>query len=225
MRSRSPSMVHHLSRWHTTLGAGTLSLALGARAVVNAAFAFWLWDSQPSWSHFFDAAAVYLAVDGAIALLSSFVLGSHVLAESPPLLAPATGCDGILRIVAAVALRAFPGLPDFPVTAVAFLGIVGGCAACLATIAITIRLSVWRVRHREHQHGSLAIHEEMDPVFLAGVVALALVVYAFMAGPPVTVEDYRMLGIRWASTLSVAFAIAALGVATAAHRAARRAAR
>jgi hypothetical protein len=109
-------------------------------------------------------------------------------------------------------------LPDFPVTAVAFFGVIGGCAACLATIAVLIRLSVWRSRHRKHVSTPLALHEELDPVLIAGIVALVVVAYAFVAGPPTTAAEYRELGIRWGTTFGVAFAIAAIGVAASAHR-------
>jgi hypothetical protein len=81
---------------------------------------------------------------------------------------------------------------------------------------------VWRARHRQHAAPSLAIHEELDPVLIAGVVALALVAYAFIAGPPVTAADYRAVGMRWGAVLAVAFAVAALGVKSIARSAADR---
>ena len=206
------------SRWQTSVGAGMLALALGGRAAANAGFALWLSNVRPDRGAFFDGAITYLVVDGVIAIVASVILGSHVLEETPRLLGPATAADGVLRLIAAGALFLFPGLPDFPVTAVAFFGIIGGCAACLATIAVTIRLSVWRSRHRAHESTPLAMHEELDPVLIAGIVALAFVAYAFFAGPPATAAEYRVLGIRWGATLAVAFAIAAIGAAASAHR-------
>lgn len=201
-----------VTRFQLSAGHTMLALVLAGRAVINALFALWLWNMKPSWSALFPGGASYLAMDGAAALLAAVVLSFGVLGEAPVLLTGATAADGVVRIVAAIALWKFPGLPDFPVTAVAFFGIVGGCATCLALVSITVRLKVWRARHRAHQSTPLAVHEELDPVFLAGIVALVLVGYGFVAGPPVTAADYRLLGIRWTSALALAFAVAAFGV-------------
>ena len=210
MTSRSTT-VHHVTHRPTAIGRGVLALALGARALVNGLFAAWLWSTAPAWSDFFAGAASYLIMDGALAMLATLLLAINVL-DVPPLLTGATAADGVARVVAGVALRMFPGLPDFPVTAVAFFGVVGGWAACLATAAIVVRASVWHARHHAHRSTPLALHEELDPLVITGIVALGLVAYTFVNGPPVTLADYRSFGMLWTSVLTVAFAIAAFGV-------------
>lgn len=194
------------------VGHGALAFTLLGRAAINATFAFWLWSARPGWSQFFDGAATYLAADGIFALLASTVLAFGVLAEAPRLLIAATTADGVLRIVAAIVLWAFPGLPDFPVTAVAFFGVAGGCAGCLSVAAIIMRVGVWRSRHHAHERTPLFLHEELDPAVVAGLIALAFVGYALVVGPPVTASDYRAFGIAWAAIAAAAFALAALGV-------------
>jgi hypothetical protein len=215
--TRGRARARRLSPFQIVAGHTALALVLAGRAVVNALFALWLWNIKPSWSEFFAGGASYLVMDGVLGVLAAIILSFGVLGEAPVLLTAATGGDGALRILAAVALWTFPGLPDFPVTAVAFFAIIGGCAVCLALVAVTIRIRVWRLRHLAHESTPLAMHEELDPVFLAGIVAVVLVGYAFFAGPPVTAADYRLLGIRWASALAIAFAIAAFGVKAPAH--------
>jgi len=194
-----------------------LSFVLATRAIMNGLFAAWLWSAAPPWSEFFAGASRYLVADGVLAMLTAIFLASNVL-PVPPLLTGATAADGIARVVAGIALRMFPGLPDFPVTAVAFFGVIGGWAACLATAAILIRVSVWRSRHHAHRSTPLAIHEELDPLVVAGILALALVGYAFVMGPPTKLADYRALGIVWTGVLAFAFAVAALGVRGTARR-------
>jgi hypothetical protein len=210
MSSRSAA-APHASHRPTAIGRLLLSLVLGARALANGFFAAWLWSTSPAWSDFFAGAASYLVVDGALAMAAAILLSVNVL-EGPALLTGATAADGVARVAAGVALRMFPGLPDFPVTAVAFFGVVGGWAACVATAAIVVRASVWRARHHAHRSTPLAMHEELDPLVIAGIVALGLVGYTFLNGPPVTLADYRSFGMLWTSVLAVAFASAAVGV-------------
>jgi len=205
---RSP----HVARSPVSTARVALSVILGVRACINAVFASWLWFAEPGRASFFAGAAAYLAVDGIFALAAATLLAFDTLGEAPRALTGATAADGLLRTTAAMALSAFPGLSDFPVTAVILFGIVGSCAACLAITGITIPVSAWLSRRRAHRSEPLAVHEELDPISLAGVVALALVAYAFFAGPPTTAAEYRALGIRWASALAVAFTIAVRGV-------------
>ena len=203
--------VHHTNQRPVAIGRVVLAFLLGARALVNALFAAWLWSTTPGWSDFFSGAARYLVMDGTLAMVATIVLALNVL-DVPALLTGATAADGVARVAAGVAIWMLPGLPDFPVTAVAFSGVVGGWAACLATAAILVRVSVWRARHHAHRSTPLAIHEELDPLVIAGVAALGLVAYAFVNGPPVTAADYRAFGMLWTSVLAVAFTIAAFGV-------------
>lgn len=214
----SPASSEHLVPSRIAPGHAVLALVLGGRAVTNAGFAFWLWSVEPDRRSFFAGAATYLAVDGVCALLATAILAFGAIDEAPRALVAATAADGLLRICAAITLRVFPGLTDFPVTAVGFFGIIGSCTVCLAVAAITIRFAAARSRHRAHERMSVAVHEELDPLLLAGIVALGLVAYAFFSGPPVTVADYRTMGIRWAAALAGAFLIAALGVLTARAR-------
>jgi hypothetical protein len=208
----SPRSTGRLTRFQIGAGHTALSLILGARALVNGLFALWLWTAAPGRPAFFSGAATYLAADGILALLAFGVLAFGVIVEAPRLLTGATASDGALRILAAIALRVFPGLPDFPVTAVAFFGMIGSCAACLAIAAMTMRIGVWRSRHHAHERTPLALHEELDPIFIAGAVALVFIGYAFLKGPPINAAEYRTLGIQWATMLALAFGMSAVGV-------------
>ena len=207
---RSP----HVVRSPASAARIALSVILGVRACINAVFALWLWFAEPGRSSFFGGAVAYLSIDGIFALAAATLLAFDTLGEAPRALTGATAADGLLRTTVAIALWAFPGLPDFPVTAVILFGIVGSFAACLAITGITIPVSAWLSRRCAHRSEPLAVHEELDPISLAGLVALALVAYAFFAGPPTTAAEYRALGMRWASALAIGFAVAARGVAS-----------
>ena len=77
------------------------------------------------WSDVFDAGANYALADGALGLARVLLLME--LGPSGPsfVLRTMTLADGMLRLMAAVVLRTFPGLTGFPVTLLIFFTVIG----------------------------------------------------------------------------------------------------
>lgn len=199
-----------------------IAVLLAARAAAGVALALWVRQARPDWSRAFEGIAGYAAADGGIALLIAVRLFCHRELAIPRSLALATAADGVVRVSAGSALGLFPGIPGFPVTAVIFLGTLGVWAGCLAVIAMVVRLRAIRRGHARPDDHVVQVHEELDPVFIVGAVALAVDVYALVAGPPATADALRTALARWTLFLAAAFLIAAAGAWPARRRVERQ---
>ncbi|MEX2180337.1 MAG: hypothetical protein WD801_16600 [Gemmatimonadaceae bacterium] len=184
------------------------------RAGVNGAFAVWLFTRDPSWIETFQAGTVYGLVDGALGVLTGILLGRRRPVGAPPLLIAMVMMDAILRISAALAIRAFPGIPDFPITIVLFFGALGAWALIAGAAAMV----AWFVAHEVHRdvagRAYSRIRALFDPLSVAGVVAFVVAVYALVLGPPAGAADLRSTVIAVTGALTLVFLAASFSAAT-----------
>lgn len=180
-----------------------LSTVLLLRSFVNGAITIWLLTHTATWSDVFRAASIYALVDGALGLVSAPLLARRQPIDAPPLLVSLVVTDALLRILVGLAIRHLPGLTDTPLTIVLMFGALGIWAATAGAVAIV----AWMIGHEHHRAGKrrTRVHALFDPLSAAGLVALALAIYALTVGPPATADRLRTTGAVVSGTLTVVF--------------------
>jgi hypothetical protein len=189
-----------------------LCVVLLLRGIDHGAFAAWVLNQRPGWTEIFDIGALYGLADGTLGLVTFALLLRGAPSGAPRLLAMMTLLDAIGRLVAGVALRAFPGLPVVLTTAVPFFAAVGACVAGLGVVAVT----VWAIaRVRGGRSWSFDTDALFDPLAAAALVSF-VVGYALFMHPPATSAAWRNFAVAVSGTLAAVFLVASLGAA--AHR-------
>jgi hypothetical protein len=190
-----------------------LFATLVLRACVNGAFAAWLLARASVWLDVFQAGAVYALTDGALGLMTVVLLVRHKPISAPPTLVSMTLADAMLRVCAGLAIRALPGIPHSPLTVVLFFGALGAWAASAGAIGML----AWFVAHEREKGAGLRprsrAHALFDPLAASGLVAFMVAAYAFVAGPPSTVETLRTTAGAASGALALVFLIASYSVA------------
>jgi len=171
---------------HAAAAKVALSTTLVLRACVNGTFAIWALAFTPGWFEIFWIGSVYALVDGALGIATTMLLIRRRPVGAPPLLVAMVLADALLRVMAGVLIRVFPGLPDNPLTAVLFFGVLAGWAAVAGITAIV----AWLIAHEFHhvRRALSPVRAVFDPLSGAGLIALALAAYAIVRGPPATAE-------------------------------------
>ena len=184
-----------------TAGLYALSAILLLRAAVNGVMTIWLLTHGTIWSQVFDAGSVYSLIDGALGLVTAPLLSRRQPVGAPPILVAIVVTDAVIRIAIGLAIRVFPGLAMTPITIVLFFGALGVWAATAGAIAI----AAWILGHEHHRRGKkrTRVHALFDPLSAAGLVALALALYALTLGPPATARSLRIAGAVVSGTLTV----------------------
>ena len=186
-----------------------LDATLLARAFVHAAFLVWLLSAVPGWSDIFWMGSAFGLVDGALGLLTGFLV-TRTPVSAPPGLVAMVLADSLMRITAAVAIRLFPGIIDVPIVLVLFFGALGTWAAIAGAAALGALVMSHARHHLPGQAlASHRIHALFDPLAGAGLVALGLAAYAIAAGPPATPSELRTTATITCGALTVIFLIAA----------------
>lgn len=201
-----------------TVGADRLPLALTllARALTHGAFIVWVQAGNPTWFDIFWTGGAYGLVDGTLGLVTAFLLSRRIPVGAPPALVGIALADGLIRIGAGVAIRAFPGIPDIPIVLVLFFGALGTWAAVAGAVAV----GGWLFAHSHRATGNLdgQVRALFDPLSVAGLVALGLALYAVVMGPPATSAGLRNYATVACAGLSCAFLAAAAGASRAPRR-------
>ena len=194
----------------TRRGTFALDATLLARAFVHAIFMVWLLSTLPGWSDIFWVGSVFGLVDGALGLLTAFLV-TRTPVSAPPKLVAMVLADACMRIAAGSAIRLFPGVVDIPIVLVLFFGALGTWAALAGVTAIGALLSSHARHHGSRNVGaSRRIHALFDPLGGAGMVALGLAAFAFVAGPPATASELRTMAAISCGAMSLIFAVAAV---------------
>lgn len=186
-----------------------LDTTLLARAFVHAAFMAWLLSAAPGWSDIFWIGSAFGLVDGTLGLLTGFLVTRTPVAAPPKLVAMVVA-DALMRIIAGLAIRMFPGIVDIPIVLVLFFAALGTWAAIAGAAALG-GLLLAHTRHHQSAGGPTAsrVHALFDPLAGAGLVALGLAAYAFAAGPPATALELRTTATVTCGALTAIFVIAA----------------
>lgn len=187
-----------------------LALTLLARAVTHAAFLIWVLAADPAWFDVFWVGGAYGLADGTLGLVTALLLARRTPIAAPPLLVGMVLADGVMRLAAGIALRAFPGIPDIPIAVVLYFGALGSWAAVAGAIAV----GGWLFAHTRHDRagsGRARVLALFDPLSAAGLVALGLALYAVIMGPPASTRELHMYAAVACAGLSCVFAAAAAG--------------
>jgi hypothetical protein len=197
--------------------SGILAFALVAtlllRACVNSAFAVWLFTRPPVWLDIFAAGATYSLADGALGLMTVFLLVRRGSIAAPPLLVAIILTDALLRCAAGIAILALPGIPYFPNTIVLVYGMLGTWAATAGVLTIVLWLAAHARAKQAGQPLNWRAHRLIDSLETTGLIAVILAGYAFIVGPPATAAVLRMNAGVASAALGLVFLIAALGAA------------
>lgn len=193
---------------HTTRrGTIALDATLLARAFVHAAFMFWLLRDVPGWTDIFWLGSAFGLIDGCLGVFAG-VLMTRSPVSAPPRLVAMVLTDGLMRVSAGLAIRLFPGVIDIPIVLVLFFGALGTWAAIAAAAA----LGALFVSHAHHHPGAGAggrpVHALFDPLAGAGLVALGLAAFAFVAGPPATAAKLRSTAAIVCGAMTIIFIVA-----------------
>jgi hypothetical protein len=202
--AESPSLVadDRVPGPETLANVLSLRATLLLRACVNGVFTLWVLTGGPGWTDIFAAGSTYALIDGALGLLTGALLARRRPVSAPPLLVSMVLTDALLRIAAGVTVRAFPGVADIPIAVVLFFGALGAWAAVAGIVA----LAAWLIAHERHHAGSRSrVHALFDPLSAAGLVALALAVYAIIVGPPSTARQLQTTVATATAALTIVF--------------------
>jgi hypothetical protein len=184
-----------------------LAATLAVRGCLNAAFGGWLLARRPTWTGVFDVGSIYAIADGALGLLSVVMIVSLTPRGLLRFLAAVTCVDAIGRLIAGIAVRAFPGIPHVPMVVVPFFAAIGAGVAGLGLIGIT----EWLVaRMRGRRDWSTEADALFDPLAAAALVSFA-VGFVLFANPPGTVEMLRAVAASASGALAVVFLVASVG--------------